>query len=331
MESSKATTTMKDEIEEVIKRRFAEKLKLGAKLGNVQRIKMQTEVIKVLNEIFKPTFVCEILFDLQIVPIKQLQVSELIPWKCNYPADLTVKSITKPNGTNEEKRCKRLLGKDMVFFCSYPKHQFYAKSLKLPVTVQDAKKQGIQNLGPKPPNPKQKPRQKLTTKGKKKSNGEKVEQKEESDVESDVEMMTESITESIAESEERDAFDTFDTIDSIFDCSHVSLLTEEKCRNEGTHEDPFDTCVRFCDEHVCVSAELLDAVEDMEDNDDLLQGLLSIDRLDQEIQDVLVLSCNVDDDDDNQALIRTLCKERYALGNNYNIGIDSKLMKYLEV
>src|SRR5689334_6888665 len=88
------------------------------------------DVYHLLHNVFNPTFVHKVLMNLDTVPVKVVTLDDLVPYRCNYPTEMTLRSkLYRGNGSAP---CTRRLGRGKVYFCGLPQHMAYAVECRLP-------------------------------------------------------------------------------------------------------------------------------------------------------------------------------------------------------
>lgn len=317
-----------------------------------KRLQLQRDISTILNGVFQPAFTYSVLMNLDVVPKKILKVDELVPYRCNFPPELTIKSVNSPR-KDPHHPCNRRIGKN-VYFCSYPRHLAYAKKLNLPINEDEVKARGI-TLPERPPKVKKPKDKKTNSKGKTKGKKprEKV-AKSSSDMDIDAvksedalkseehaannqdvdvddddwnmdEMDIDTLEELIEldEDHEKDHEKDEKVDDKVIDrlrCFHVNVSDGKRCESSGSHNDPFDPEVTYCEEHIHVSDSLLDKLEESEEVE-MLKEYLRVHRLDEEITEARM-------NNDTETLMK-LCRQRYTYGVNCYIGLDKELHKYI--
>lgn len=287
--------------------------------------KLHDDTCKLLHSIFRPTFVQEIIFNLKTIPDKVISVSDLQPYVCNYPPELTLR--TKNFHGNGIAPCKRRLAKNSVFFCSLPQHLAYAKKLGLPVNELDILELDLE-VPPKIRDVKVKHVRKKHTK---KNNAKQpMDTDDELTEENYVHMRTivkEVETESDSPLKKRkiDVRGAETSVGEVprFQCSHSSLINNTQCQNDGIYVDPYKGLFLFCEKHSVLDDTLLDDLENANIDPEIISDLRQIQNIDDDID------YNLSDDSPDHYEIQKLCIDRYFLSSKYGFGMPHRLVKYL--
>jgi len=297
------------------------------------KTRAKEEAFKVLHTVFKNGFVRDIIFNLDTTPAKVITLEELKPYRCNYPTEMTLR--TKNLHGNGSAPCKRRLGKTNVFFCSQAEHLAYAKKLKLPVYLDDVRKMNVE-LPPRPTKP-------LEIKHIRKKSKRKLKSKEsegEADDEEDFEETWEFVRKRVKQNKEPEESKELSVrsgeteIQSSklseeqgtevprFQCSFVSPLDGSQCCSDGTEVDFYNPTFLYCQRHVTVDDELLDATENALPDSNMLEDLRALQLYDSDIIAHISNGGNLSE-------MINQCRERLHLSRKYGFGTPAVIKDHL--
>ena len=317
--------------------------KIAVKLGNSYIDDLPTRPAKQsqLENIFNPAFLTRVIYKLDTTVSHPLTFDEIKdnPWVCNFPSALT--SRQKNYRGNGSAPCTRRLGLNKsnpnVYFCSVPRHLAYAKTLGLPVDVNDLRCKGL----PIPMKPegsisnRTHIRTKLTVDGKlvdiqrPERQGSAI-NPEQSRVQFKSTKRKKTKIEDIGDLDTVEQKEDNDDLVELprFQCVYICPFTGISCEDQGVNCDPVEKEIYFCDKHIVSPADLIDQLEDEHDLDENVQNLLSelysLEKLDYEIDEIVGMD-KVDNIEDLKDLkdfekLSILGHKRYNLASKLGIG-----------
>jgi hypothetical protein len=328
-EETELRNEIKNEVEQFEKRitDLAIKFKKIVNADNVFEKRVHKDACKLLHTIFQPNFVQEIIFNLDTMPEKILTIEDLEPHRCNYPSEMTLR--TKNFHGNGVAPCKRRLGQTNVYFCSLPRHLAYAKKLKLPVNQDDLIALNL----PIPPRPVGGAKVKHVRQKHKRKGGVKSPMKDDDATlteENYVHIRTivgdqkeEIVYEERPAKRVKHQEEECEGEVPRFQCVYNSLIDGSQCPNDGLYRDPFQETFLYCNNHIQVTDELLEELEEVEIDGNVLRDLRQIQLLDDDILELL------ENENENSEEIRRMCSERYFLSTNHGFGIHPRLSAFL--
>lgn len=274
------------------------------------------DVYRLLHNVFNPAFVHKVLFNLDTEPARVVTLNELVPYRCNYPTEMTVRSKLSRGSMP----CTRRLGNDKVYFCGLPQHMAYAAECRLPIDVQDIHRMGL--LVPERP---KKAERKATKKRTINDSNDSNDSNGNNDTAASV-VKRESKRPKVVENDE-DVIEQEDDGDdedgmSLLQCCYMSVIDGQQCKAEGEHVDILYRHVRYCDDHVTVTEEYLERIFDSDDvADELNEALTKIHNMDKLVIEKEGTPCD--------GVMQELCRERFHLGRRHGLGLHPKWNAYL--
>jgi hypothetical protein len=226
------------------------------------------EVFRILHTIFNPSFVDKVLLNLNSEPPKSISIKELVPGRCNFPANLTVRSKNlRGNGIAP---CRRSLGKGMIYFCSLPRHLAYAIECGLPVDETDIRRMKLDIPDLPMKNQMTKPthvRYGYSKRRQDKIDSNNIPCSNERPCTVGNEIPTK-MEESIA----------------VQQCSFCSPVDGTQCTRIGIHVDVLYRHIRYCDAHITVSDQWINDLFSCDVPENVLELLIAIHKMDKRIK-----------------------------------------------
>lgn len=246
----------------------------------------ETQINKILHGVFNPSFLTEIVFNLDVLPEKIIKVEDLKPYCCNFPAELTRRS---KGDRGLQAPCRKRLGKNDLYFCTLGSHRAYALKLGLPVTRADADRRNIPypktkpvGIDPRPPHVRMRKKKKIAPDGVERMVEKHVLQRVPIDSEKEstscpfpsIERKDAAAGEAMATTETMVATEaTVETtkrkrkshlLDEIprYQCVHMCPFTRATCTRDALYVDEFAGNAAFCSKHIAVSEEDLENMEE---------------------------------------------------------------------
>lgn len=300
---------------------------LGINYENSVKISNFQKPQATLDDIFKPKFANQVFYNIPDNRYKK-SISDLKAYVCNYPEELTSKYLLwngfpgKETGKRKGSApCAMSLGKDKLFFCGRAMHQAWAREHDLPITIDDAKIRGLlipprplENTSPNHTKILRKSTKPVTIITNKRFKTLSLE-----DSDNNEENTNENVKKAKMIIEEKYDFDM---------CVYECPVTKNQCRNAGVHDDGDCLGMRYCDEHVVITDELISTVMNKSregcSNEHLLGTYSKIKKLDKEIVEMINTNPISDIISEN---LKKSCKERFFIASKVGLGTKREIIE----